>query len=212
MHRPVLDSRSVSLAPSFGSPLARKPFARHALPKFASSLVLIAGVCLPAMAQAKPPSIDMPTPAQPSAQDMLNDRIGPDQQTRAKALRSQLGIDDATKAAPTQTVAQVQGTPPPVTNCSPRTGKLYFRFNEANILDVLKQVSQYTCKNFIVSEGIKGAKKEITIISHRPVTVSQAYAAFESALEANGMALIPAGRFYKLVDRKDAVRDALPMY
>lgn len=185
-----------------------------------STLIVLAGLSLPASAQANPPPIEMAKPQLPTVRKTLNDRFGPDalsaeQAARAKSLR------EKSKAATVKTaqadegdvqLAQVQGTPPPVNNCRPRRGKLYFRFNEANILDVLKQVSQYTCKNFIVSEGIKGAKKEITIISHRPVTVNQAYAAFLSALEANNMALIPAGRFYKLVERKDAVRDALPMY
>lgn len=212
MHR-IFTFRSVS---SSSGRAAREHAPRTlALP---SALIVLAGLSLPAAAQANPPPLEMAKPQLPTVKKTLNDRFGPDQKARAKALREKAGVPTKREAKTAQVggddvqLAQVQGTPPPVRNCRQRKGKLYFRFNEANILDVLKQVSQYTCKNFIVSEGIKGAKKEITIISHRPVTVNQAYAAFLSALEANNMALIPAGRFYKLVERKDAVRDALPMY
>ncbi len=96
--------------------------------------------------------------------------------------------------------------------CVPRRGKFYFQFEEAAIFDVLKQISLITCRNFIVSESVKGGKKELTIISRSPVYREQAYSAFLSALEANNMALVPAGRFYKVVERKDAAKQPVPMY
>ena len=65
--------------------------------------------------------------------------------------------------------------------------------------------------NFILSDQVKG-KNDISIISRTPVTVAQAYAAFLSALEANGMSLVPAGAYWKVVERKDAAKTTLPLY
>ncbi len=97
-------------------------------------------------------------------------------------------------------------------NCKKRRGRFHFQFEEAKIVDVLKQISYLTCKNFILSESLKGGSKQITIISRKPVTVDQAYSAFLSALEANNMALINAGKYNKLVERKGAVKEVLPVY
>jgi general secretion pathway protein D len=115
------------------------------------------------------------------------------------------------EAGPVLDLAQSSGAPPKPKKCKKRRGKFHFQFEEAKIIDVLKQISVLTCKNFIVSEGVKG-KTNLTIISRTPVTVNQAYSAFLSALEANNMALVPAGRFYKVVQRKEAAKQALPMY
>ncbi len=96
-------------------------------------------------------------------------------------------------------------------NCRERRGSFHFQFEEANIFDVLKQVSYLTCKNFILSDSVKG-KTEITIISRKPVTTNQAYSAFLSAMQANGLALIPSGRFYKVVKMDDAKNGGTPIY
>lgn len=95
--------------------------------------------------------------------------------------------------------------------CVRPRGKLQFSADKEDIQSLLRRISQITCRNFIVSEDVKG-KSDITIISHQPVTVDQAYAAFLAALEANNMALVRAGQYYKVVERKDAAKQALPMY
>lgn len=98
-----------------------------------------------------------------------------------------------------------------LSNCKPATGKLAFNFEKATINEVLDQISRIKCMNFILSDAVKG-KNDITIVSRSPVTVGQAYAAFLSALEANGMALVPAGAFWKVVERKDSAKTTIPMY
>ena len=129
-------------------------------------------------------------------------------------------IDDHARDLTPEATASIEGTlfaqasepqAAPAT-CRKRSGKFHFQFEEAGIFDVLKQISLLTCKNFIVSEGVKSGKKELTIISRTPVTTDQAYSAFLSALEANNMALVPAGQFLKVVERKEAAKQALPMY
>lgn len=97
-------------------------------------------------------------------------------------------------------------------NCVKPKGKLPgWNFEKANLLDVLRQISKITCKNFIVSEAVKG-KGDITIISQSAVDADQAYAAFLSVLEANNMALVPAGKYLKVVERKDSAKQSLPVY
>ena len=95
--------------------------------------------------------------------------------------------------------------------CRPQSGRISFNFDKASIQEVLDQIARIRCMNFILSDQVKG-KNDITIVSRTPVTVSQAYAAFLSALEANGMALVPAGPYWKVVERKDASKSPLPLY
>jgi general secretion pathway protein D len=95
--------------------------------------------------------------------------------------------------------------------CKPMQGKTPFNFDKASIQEILDSVARMRCMNFILSDQVKG-KNDITIVSKTPVTVSQAYAAFLSALEANGIALVPAGPYWKVVERKDAAKSPLPLY
>ena len=98
-----------------------------------------------------------------------------------------------------------------IKECKPVRGRFPWNFEKAKILDVLDQISRLTCKNFIVASSVKSST-ELTIISRTPINVDQAYMAFLSALEANNLALVPAGKFLKVVERKSAVKDALPFY
>jgi general secretion pathway protein D len=98
-----------------------------------------------------------------------------------------------------------------INTCKPQTGRLSFNFEKATINEVLDQISRIKCMNFILSDAVKG-KNDITIVSRSPVSVAQAYAAFLSALEANGMALVPAGAFWKVVERKESAKTTVPMY
>ncbi|MDP2344175.1 MAG: type II secretion system secretin GspD [Deltaproteobacteria bacterium] len=95
--------------------------------------------------------------------------------------------------------------------CKPATGKTPFFFDKASIQEILEPIARMRCMNFILSDQVKG-KNDISIISRTPVTVAQAYAAFLSALEANGMSLVPAGAYWKVVERKDAAKTTLPLY
>jgi len=98
-----------------------------------------------------------------------------------------------------------------LSKCRPQNGTISFNFEKASIQEVLDQIARIRCMNFILSDQVKG-KNDITIVSRSPVTVAAAYAAFLSALEANGMALVPAGAYWKVVERKDAAKTPLPLY
>jgi general secretion pathway protein D len=122
----------------------------------------------------------------------------------AVAVAAPAAAQDAEKRDITTTKVDLQ-------TCKPLQGKTPFNFDKASIQEILDAVARMRCMNFILSDQVKG-KNDITIVSRSPVTVPQAYAAFLSALEANGIALVPAGPYWKVVERKDAAKTPLPMY
>ncbi|MBI2974986.1 MAG: type II secretion system secretin GspD [Deltaproteobacteria bacterium] len=81
---------------------------------------------------------------------------------------------------------------------------------DADIKDVIKQISKATGRNFIIDDKIKG---KITIISERPMTREEAYQTFLSALEVAGYTIVkgPAG-VIKIVPLKDATRSPIPTH
>ena len=64
------------------------------------------------------------------------------------------------------------------------------------IMDLIKYMAEITGRNFIPTDDIKG---EITIISHKPVSVPAAYEAFLSALEQTGYTTVTVGNVTKVV-------------
>jgi general secretion pathway protein D len=67
-----------------------------------------------------------------------------------------------------------------------------------------------TGKRFIYGPKVRSIKA--TVVSPAPVTLAEAYEAFLSILEANGMTVIPHGRFLKIVDSGGVVSQATPVY
>ena len=95
--------------------------------------------------------------------------------------------------------------------CEKPEGKFPWNFERAKIVDIVDQISRITCKNFIVSSGIK-ANQEISIISRTAISADEAWQAFLAALEANNLAIVPSGDFNKIVQRHDASTQAVPFY
>ena len=61
------------------------------------------------------------------------------------------------------------------------------------------------------SSAARSSNIKATVFSPQKVTVAEAYQAFLSILEANGLTVVPHGRFYKIVDSPDAKTGA-PVY
>jgi general secretion pathway protein D len=96
------------------------------------------------------------------------------------------------------------------TNCIPLKGKMLLTFDKADLVDVLKQASRWTCRNFIYTDDI--ARGKITLLSQVPVTSEEAYAAFVSALSANNIVIYPAGgRYLRLARIADAKKSPIPL-
>lgn len=87
---------------------------------------------------------------------------------------------------------------------------VYLNVQDADIKDVIKQISKATGRNFIIDDKIRG---KVTIISERPMTREEAYQTFLSGLEVAGYTIVkgPAG-VIKIVPLKDAVRSPIPTH
>ncbi|MFT3713208.1 MAG: type II secretion system secretin GspD [Archangium sp.] len=100
-----------------------------------------------------------------------------------------------------------------VAHAEPREGCLELRktarftvyFEHVELEKLIQTVSDATCKSFLVGENVKG---KISIVGPENgklmLDADQFYAAFLAALDANGLAAVPQGRFLRIVDKKGA--------
>ena len=92
----------------------------------------------------------------------------------------------------------------------PLNQKISIDFEDAPLEDVLKFIGCVTAQNFITDlKTLKG--KTITIMSPKPVTVYEAYKAFLSTLDMNGLTIVPVGKFMKITQSKQAPGDHGPI-
>ncbi len=93
----------------------------------------------------------------------------------------------------------------------PLNARINIDFEEAPLYDVVKFMACLTQRNYIVATNLK-QNKTITILSTTPVTVYEAYKAFLSALDVNGLTIAPDGEFYKILETAKAKTEPLPIY
>ena len=74
-------------------------------------------------------------------------------------------------------------------------------FHDADILAVIKFISELTGKNFVVDSKVKG---KVTVISPTKITIEEAYRMFESILEVEGFTTVPAGKAIKIIPSREA--------
>jgi general secretion pathway protein D len=93
----------------------------------------------------------------------------------------------------------------------PRAGndRVSFSLEDADLPDLVRVIGELTGKRFIFGGKVHNIKA--SVFSPQKVTVAEAYQAFLSILEANGLTVVPHGRFYKIVDSPDAKMGA-PVY
>ncbi len=84
-----------------------------------------------------------------------------------------------------------------------------FSLEDADLPELVRVIGELTGKRFIFGGKVRSIKA--TVFSPQKVTVAEAYQAFLSILEANGLTVVPHGRFYKIVDSPDA-RMGAPVY
>lgn len=76
-----------------------------------------------------------------------------------------------------------------------------FNFPDADILDIAKALGKLTGKNFILDKDVKG---RISIVANTAVSVKDAWRAFLTALDVNGFALVPSGKFIRIMRSREA--------
>jgi general secretion pathway protein D len=93
----------------------------------------------------------------------------------------------------------------------PRPGqdRVSFSLEDADLPELVRVIGELTGKRFVFGGKVRNIKA--TVFSPQKVTVDEAYQAFLSILEANGLTVVPHGRFYKIVDSSDA-KTGVPVY
>lgn len=114
------------------------------------------------------------------------------------------GSDDQVDPAPATGTVNEKKVP-----CVPPSTKVTMDYVDASLMDVTKYMAEITCRNFILSDDLKG---QITIISHQQVTVAEAYEAYLSALEVAGYTTVTVGKNTKVVATSKAANAPLKVY
>jgi general secretion pathway protein D len=84
-----------------------------------------------------------------------------------------------------------------------------FNLQDADLAELVNHISGLTGRRFIY--GAKVRQIKATVVSPEPVTLDEAYQAFLSILEANGMTVVPHGRFLKIIDSGGVVAQPTPV-
>jgi general secretion pathway protein D len=88
--------------------------------------------------------------------------------------------------------------------------RVAFSLEDADLAEVVRVIAQLTGKRFIFGGKIRNIKA--TVYSPQKVTVAEAYQAFLSILETNGLTVIPHGRFLKIVETGGIATQNTPTY
>lgn len=75
-----------------------------------------------------------------------------------------------------------------------------FDFPNTSLVDMVKHMQKLTGINLIYDDKLKG---KVNISAPTPITVGDAWKAFETVLAMNGYYLVESGSFYRIVDKKD---------
>ena len=129
---------------------------------------------------------------------------------RGGAGRATAADDRSRTARPSATRRGSRSSRPGI-EYEPRPGgdKVSFSLEDADLPELVRVIGELTGKRFIFGGKVHNIKA--TVFSPQKVTVAEAYQAFLSILEANGLTVVPHGRFYKIVDSPDAKMGA-PVY
>ncbi|MGZ6098308.1 MAG: type II secretion system secretin GspD [Myxococcaceae bacterium] len=99
-------------------------------------------------------------------------------------------------------------------NCSDvrRKARFTIYFDKVDIEKLVQTVSDATCRTFILGDNVRG---KISIIGPDngkvDVGADEFYAAFLAALDANQLAVVPMGRFSKIVEKAKAKQSNIPV-
>ncbi|MBK7862367.1 MAG: type II secretion system secretin GspD [Archangiaceae bacterium] len=78
-------------------------------------------------------------------------------------------------------------------------------FERVDLDKLVQTVSDATCKTFLLGDNVKGKVSMIGPENGQvPLDADQLYAAFLAALDANGFAVVPSGRFLRVIEKSRA--------
>jgi len=88
--------------------------------------------------------------------------------------------------------------------------KVALSLEDADLAELVRVIGQLTGKRFIFGGKVRNIKA--SIYAPQKVTVAEAYQAFLSILETNGLTVVPHGRFLKIVETGGISTQATPTY
>jgi general secretion pathway protein D len=88
--------------------------------------------------------------------------------------------------------------------------RVTFSLEDADLPELVRVIGQLTGRRFIFGNKVNKNLKA-TVYSPQKVTVAEAYQAFLSILETNGLTVVPQGRFLKIMDTQGSAA-ATPLY
>jgi general secretion pathway protein D len=88
--------------------------------------------------------------------------------------------------------------------------RIKFNLEDADLAELVNHISGLTGKRFIY--GSKVRKVNVTVVSPTPVTLAEAYEAFLSILQSNGLTVVQQGQFLKIVDSGGVSGKVPPLY
>ena len=114
-------------------------------------------------------------------------------------------------AEPSDPMAAVKMGPKEI-DFKPKAGGFTVNFNldDADLPDLVKAISNITGKRFIYGGKLRQIKA--TVYSPEKISAGEAYSAFLSILDQNGMTVIPHGRFLKIIETPGVVTETTPIY
>lgn len=171
-----------------------------------ASAVALALISSPALAQRQPGPLQIKPPTRegrppgnvisPQVQNVPQGQVNPNANQNPNA-NAQTNADGSRKVPTCEEVR--------------KKAKYGIYFDKVEIEKLVQTVADATCKTFILPENIRG---KISIIGPEngkvEVDGEQFYAAFLAALDTNGLAVYPYGRFLKIVDKNRAKQSTIP--
>ena len=90
------------------------------------------------------------------------------------------------------------------------SARVTFNLEDADLPELVRLMSQITGRSFILPSKSRSIKA--TVYAPTKVTAAEAYQAFLSILELNGMAIVPSGRYLKIVESGRVEGRAVPLF
>ncbi len=164
--------------------------------KHLKSLLFCAIIGAPAIARAQDagvPKVDKPTVKKPGTEKRPDTTVG---------TNGKLNQADTDKLPQFEQTMEFQPRGPGY--------KVSFSLEDADLAELVKTISNLTGKRFIFGAKVKSNIKA-NIYSPQKVTVAEAYQAFLSILEANGLTVVPMGNFNKIIETTGAAAQGTPI-
>jgi general secretion pathway protein D len=114
-------------------------------------------------------------------------------------------------AAPPGQTGQQIGQAPEMAKWAgpPPGGKVQFNLRDVDLVELVEAISAMTGRRFIYGGKLKSITA--TIVAPTEVTVGEAYQAFLSVLETNGLTVVPHGRYLKIVQTQGVAAQTTPV-